>query len=90
MLSRRRLTSTDVEAKRRGIDVRTLDVDSSNTNSAPYWERCAGKSTGSTDDSTGRATHLRFCRLVEDDRHFEAATSNRRSHSLAIRCERKD
>ncbi|KAE8968402.1 hypothetical protein PF002_g28786 [Phytophthora fragariae] len=32
MLSRRRLTSTDVEAKRRGIDVRTLDVDSSNTN----------------------------------------------------------
>ncbi|KAE9175569.1 hypothetical protein PF004_g26347 [Phytophthora fragariae] len=41
MLSRRRLTSTDVEAKRRGIDVRTLDVDSSNTNSAPYWERCA-------------------------------------------------
>ncbi|KAE8883782.1 hypothetical protein PF003_g31976 [Phytophthora fragariae] len=60
------------------------------SHSAPYWERCAGKSTGSTDDSTGRATHLRFCRLVEDDRHFEAATSNRRSHSLAIRCERKD
>ncbi|KAE8908899.1 hypothetical protein PF003_g6917 [Phytophthora fragariae] len=31
MLSRRRLTSTDVEAKRRRIDVRTLDVDSSSS-----------------------------------------------------------
>ncbi|KAE9282175.1 hypothetical protein PF008_g27706 [Phytophthora fragariae] len=68
------------------------------SHSAPYWERCAP--TFLQESQQGRRMTVPgeqpICdfaglwRPVTDDRHFEAATSNRRSHSLVIRCERKD